>query len=67
MALPKHLRAAGKTAKSLGWRIEERSSGHAMWFPPDKSVSPVTTSTTPGSSARERCDLSLLRRSGLPV
>jgi len=63
--MKKELKELVKKAGEQGWRVEMRSSGHLMFFPPDKSLSPITSGGTPSDHRALKNLKAMLKRSGL--
>jgi hypothetical protein len=60
----KQLRAFITAAEAQGWRVERRSK-HYLFFPPDRTMSPVMIPSTPSSRRTPMNKLAELRRAGL--
>ena len=56
-----------KAAKKQGWRVEQRGSGHTMFFPPEKVLGIVTVSGTPSDYRALKNIVRDLKERGLKI
>lgn len=60
-----YLRLIRRVAETPGWTVRQAKSNHYMIYPPDKSVSPYTASSSPSDHRSQRNLEAWLRRNGL--
>lgn len=60
----KELKKLMREARAAGWRIEQTSRGHSIWFPPDRSQGPVVTGSGSGDPRSMQNIIAQLRQRG---
>jgi hypothetical protein len=60
-----NLRDIEKAAREQGWRVEQTSKGHPVFYPPDPSRPAIIASGTPGDQRSLNNLLSRLKGAGL--
>lgn len=63
--MKKELKELVKKAGEQGWRVEVLKSGHLMFYPPDKTQSPVTTGGTISDHRGLQNAKSMLKKRGM--
>jgi hypothetical protein len=65
--VPRHLKQAAKAARGAGWTVEPTRNGHWKFTPPDKSLPPIITGSTPSDGRALRNFRADLKRAGLEI